>query len=491
MSEDKKKPGRKPLFGKNGKMGVYTVVITLLVLAGCVALNLIASAVPATYTQIDSSSNKLFTLSAATKTFVSSIDQDVTLYYICEGGREDAAMRTFLARYEALSSHISVKTVDPVKDPSFLEKIGVADADNYAVAVVSDKRTKTVNYNDMYYYYNDQAGKLSVDEYNQYASYYGAYMESYFGTFTEFFGGDAQITGAIEYVTAERIPVVYMLEGHSESEFTATLTDNVFTYSGVTYKKINIAMDDSGIPDDCDLLIVNVPSLDLSAGEAQKLASFFDAGGHVLLITGTGCDALANLMSFTQHCGLSAVPGTVSEGDTSKYYSRNPQFIYPEVNSEHTSTAGFSSSFSNYPVLVPYAHAIALTGAPGVTTTSLLSTSSKASISDSTETAEYSLCASAEKDGAKLVWIGSSQMLSDQFINGTNGGNLYCFYFMFRWLHNSFASGLPEIAQVDLTPPTLTVSESQANLWGSLFIFIVPGALLAGGLIFWLRRRRK
>ncbi len=475
---------------KTGKLGTYTVIVTLLVLAACIVLNLAVASVPATYTRFDTTSNKIYTLSAATRRFVGDLAQDVTLYYICEGGQEDEQLRTFIDRYEAESSHITIKTVDPVRDPSFLDSIGATDADNWSVAVCSDRRTKVVRYSDMYYYYNENYGQISAEEYSQMYSYYGSYLEAYYGTFTEYFGGDARITGAIEYVTAENVPAVYMLDGHGETEFAATLTENVFSYAGVTTEKINIALDGEEIPDDCDLLIINVPTMDLTASEAAKLSAFFDKGGNILLITSAGCDSFANLMSFTASLGMSASSGTVSEGDSSAHYSRQPQLIYPSVSAAHDATAGYASNFTQYKVLVPYAHAIEFNAVQGVSLSELLYTSTQATAGDGSGTSAYALAAAAEKGSGRLIWIGSSQMLTDTFINATAGANLYCFFFMFSWLHDAFTSGLPDIPQIDMTPPTLSVSEGQANAWGAVLIFIVPGAVLAGGLIYWLRRRR-
>ena len=478
---------KKEFFGKSGKMGTYTAVMAVIVLAVCVFVNLIVASLPSTVTKIDTSSNKMYTLSNATKKYIAGVDKDVTLYYVCQGGQEDAQLRTFLDRYSALSDHIKVRVADPIKDTEFAGKYNVTS--NYSVVAVCGERFKTVGNGDMYYYYNENAGKLSVEEYNYYAQMYGGYMESYFGAFTQYFGGDAMITGAIEYVTAEKVPTVYILEGHSEAELPETITREVFSLAGITYNSLNIALDDD-IPEDCDLLIINAPSTDITAAEAAKLTSFFDKGGKIYLATAPSCDGFANLMSFTSHCGMTAVPGTITENDASMKYSRNSQYLYPDVSGEHTAMTMFNSEFSGSgSPLVAFAHGIGATGAKDITVTPLLTTSEKAETTENQETRRYSVAAAAEGAG-KLVWIGSSQFLTDTFINGTNGANLYVFYSIFSWMEGAFKSGLPEISGVELTEAMLTVPESQANFWGILFIFIMPIACIGGGLFIWLRRRK-
>ncbi len=483
-----------PAFGKAGKMGTYTLIITVIVLAALIVINLIAAAIPSKYTAIDTSSNKMYSLSETSRDFVSEITEDVTLYYICQSGSEDSKMRTFLERYEDLSKHIKIKVVDPLEDSSFLSKYNADSISNYSVIAVSEKRYKSVDYGDMYYFYSANSGKIGYSEYQYYAQYYGDYMSYYFGEVTEYFDGDNQITGALEYVTAAKVPMVYLLEGHNEEELTDTVTANLFTYSGIQYDTINIALDDDSIPADADVIIINNPGNDFSAGEAEKLTAFIKDGGNVILITAVGCDSYTNLNAFTKTFGLAAKSGTVSEGDSSMYYSRAPQYIFADINSEHDATSGYvsySSSSSRMSVLVPYAHGIELVGANGVTTTALMTTSSKAYTTDSDEKSQYNLAAAAEAGDGKLVWIGSSQLLADNFVNGTNGGNFYLFFYMFNWMQGSFTSSLPEIAGVELSEAVLTVSETQANFWGVILIFIIPAAVIGGGLIYFIYRRRK
>ena len=129
--------------------------------------------------------------------------------------------------------------------------------------------------------------------------------------------------------------------------------------------------------------------------------------------------------------------------------------------------------------------------------TELLTTSSKGYLktADGTQTDPIALSiASAsenETTGARMVWLASPQMASDTFINATNGANLYCVINMLTWLCDSFRSSLPEISAVDISSPALTVSESSAGIWGFIFIFLIPIAVAAAGLIRWTQRRKK
>ena len=492
MSDISKKiKEKKEFFGKSGKMGTYTVVMALFLLAALVIVNLIVSALPNTFTQFDTSRNKIYTLSSSTKTFIAGLDEDVTLYFVCEGGSELATVRTFLDRYSAQSSRIKVKVADPVKEPKFLAEYNAESCSNYSVIAVSGERYKLVDYADMFYYYNDTVGQVDASTYEYYMNYYGDYFSYYYGDFVEYFNGDASITGAIEYVVAEKVPTVYTLSGHNEADFSSLITTNL-QYAGITFDSVNIAIGDDEIPDDCDVIIINVPANDITASEAEKLMEYFDNGGKIILFTQPGCDDFTNLNTFTAHCGLSAVSGTVTENDSGMYYPRYQQIMYPDVNSDHDATSDFALSYaSSYPALIGYAHGIELTGADGVTVTSLMDTSSKATTDEDDTARQYSLAAAAEKGDGKLIWIGSAYMLDDTFISASNYGNFYCFYIMFNWMQTAFETGLPDIEAIDLTEPTLTVSSGAANFCGSLLIFVIPLAVIVGGLAYWLVRRKK
>ena len=60
-----------------------------------------------------------------------------------------------------------------------------------------------------------------------------------------------------------------------------------------------------------------------------------------------------------------------------------------------------------------------------------------------------------------------------------------------NYLTGNFTSTLPEIPGIELSESLITTTATDANLWGSILIFIVPGAVLGGGIIYWIRRRRR
>ncbi len=475
---------------KSGKLGVYSVVITAILLAAIVFVNLLVNALPDGIKNVDTTSFGLYTLSETTEKYLGTLNEEITLNFICQGGTEDDVIRNFIDRYAGATPNIKVKVVDPIVSPNFLTEHNVDDAVNHSVVVSSERRSKLVSYDDMFYYYSSLLGKMT---YNQLQSYYQMGYSAYLTDVEEFFAGESGITGAIEYVTADSVPSIYILDGHGESALSANIT-GLFDSYGMMYKTLNIALGADAVPEDCSLIIINAPTLDLTASEKDKLLAYLNKGGNILMFSGVGADKLSNFAALSAAWGMSAGADTLYEGASDNYYQQ-PAYIIPDVNSEHDAV----SAISSYTLLAPSSHAILTSETTGITFSTLLSTSDKAYTKPSdekTDAQSYALAVSAEKelengDVAKFIWCGSSNMISDTFINATNGNNLYCFWFMANYLCDSFATALPEISATSLAGAVLTVNEFQANLWGNILILVLPIATLALGAVYIYKRKKR
>lgn len=473
---------------KSIKAGSYTVAVTVVLLAVLIVVNLIVNAIPSKYTKLDFSTSKMYTISETTEKYLSGLDEDITLWVLCPGGQENAQQMTFLSRYAELSSHLTLKTADPIADPDFISKYTSSSPSEYSVIVEGERRSKVVDYTDMYYYYSDDYGKISLSDYSYYC-YYGITADPYFD-------GDNQLSSAVEYVTAETLPTLYTLSGHGEQEMSDTLAYYV-DLSGFSTAELNIALDDAAIPDDCSCIFIYSPTLDLTDSELAKLKSYISDGGHIFMISGSTSAELPAFSELAAECGIGATMGTVYEGSAGSYYPSMPYYFYPTVNSDHSAVTLVSSS--GYSVLSGSSHAVSSleTIPDGFTVTDLLTTSSKGYLKSAdgsqSDKATISIASAAENEtsGARMIWLAAPQLPSDTFINATNGGNLYCMLNMLTWMCDSFISSLPEISAVDISSPTLTVSESSAAVWGSILIFLIPLAVTAVGLWRWNRRRKK
>ena len=85
--------------------------------------------------------------------------------------------------------------------------------------------------------------------------YYGQTKE------TEF-DGEGQLTSAVSYVTNDVQKNIYVTEGHGEAAL-GTLASDLLEKSGLTVNTVNL-LTGGGIPEDCELLLINAPVSDLA-----------------------------------------------------------------------------------------------------------------------------------------------------------------------------------------------------------------------------------
>lgn len=185
--------------------GSYSLLISLVVLAILVVVNVFVSALPTNLTKYDISSSKLYSITSNTKVVVNALEEDVTIYWIVQSGEEDQVIENLLGKYESLSEHISVVKRNPDVYPTFAQQYTDETVYNNSLVVECGDRSRYISYDDIYLQETD--------------------IYSY--TYTTSFDGEGAITSAIDYVISEELPQLYVLEGHGETELPATFLDQV------------------------------------------------------------------------------------------------------------------------------------------------------------------------------------------------------------------------------------------------------------------------
>ena len=69
--------------------GSYSLMMTAVVLALLVVVNILVSALPTNLTKYDISASKLYSITSNTKVVVNALQDDVTIYWIVQSGKED------------------------------------------------------------------------------------------------------------------------------------------------------------------------------------------------------------------------------------------------------------------------------------------------------------------------------------------------------------------------------------------------------------------
>ena len=104
---------------KSFKAGAYSTGMIVAAVAIVIVLNMVVEQLPGTWTSLDLTSSKLYSLTDQTKEYLKNMDEDVTIYVLVSEENEDTVLGQTLDLYEDLSEHITVQYVDPIQNPRF------------------------------------------------------------------------------------------------------------------------------------------------------------------------------------------------------------------------------------------------------------------------------------------------------------------------------------------------------------------------------------
>ncbi len=481
------------------KLGGYSLVVTAIVIAAVIILNLIANALPTRFTQIDLSGSDVYQISDESKALVEALDTDITIYYVSTlSGRNDT-INNFVSNYAAMSNHIKVVYIDPEENPTFVSDYDITEENSLVVA--SDLRTETINYSDIYEF----SEAVQNEYYSTYYYYYMMYQDESYAIENiysyDVFDADNEITSAIDYVTTDKLPTVYTLTGHGEADISDTIL-SMLDYSNILVESLNLIS--SEIPSEASMIIINVPTSDLTEAEKDALISYIDNGGKVMAVTSAvnySTESMPNLTAVSEHCGLTSHDGVVLENNTN-YYSQYKYFLVPRLQ-----TCSITESIdnpSNVTLVMSNAHSIeALEDYEGSMTVSpILVTSDSAYVVDYEEavrekadddhSGQFYLGAVSEDSstGGAFVWYSSSLIGDDMSYYYVNYNNLYIY--LYSITENCDKPATVSIASVTLaTPSSITFTETEIMFWSTMVQIIIPLAILVPGIVILVRRRRR
>ncbi len=457
------------------KGGSYSLVLTGIVLAILIAVNVLASVLPSTWTQWDISSAKLYSVTSNTKVVVNALEKDVTIYWVVQSDKEDDIIENLLAKYESLSEHIKVVKKNPDVYPTFAQQYTSETVLNNSLIVECGDSSRYISYEDIYLTEAD--------------------MASY--SYTTSFDGEGAITSAIDYVVSEDHPKLYMTEGHGEAEVSAVFAEQIEKQNieTVTFTLLN----SDTIPEDADVVLIHAPTSDISKEEKDMLAEYIKNGGKLMVMAGPVEDGgLTNLYSLLGDYGVEAEEGIVAEGDRNYYAFRQPYILLPDM-AEHEITNPLIEG--NYYAIMPIAQGLTVTDTTG-SVTQLLTTSETAY----SKAAGYAIETYEKEEGdvdgpfatavavdcgsgGQMVWFASSNFLDDMYNAYSSGANLDL-----GMNALSFMIGEREAVAIrskSLNYSYLTINESAASYLKVMMIGVFPLAFLGYGVYVIVSRRRR
>ena len=458
--------------GTATKGGSYSIALTAIVIAILVVVNILVSILPTTLTKYDISSTNLYSITSSTKVVVNALEKDVTIYWVVQSGKEDEVIENLLGKYEGLSSHISVVKKNPDVYPTFTSQYTSADVPNNSLIVECGSKNRYISYDDIY---------LTDVDYTTYSYVYS-------------FDGEGAITSAIDYVVADELPKVYMLEGHGEESLSSEFETQI--------DKENIELDtisllNTDIPSDASALLIYAPQSDISEEEATILKDYIEDGGKLLVIAGpTENGTLTNLYSILEDYGVVTADGIVVESDRNYYAFQQPYILLPEISSSDITDPLLEE---NYYAIVPIAQGLKVSG-DSVTTLLSTSSSSYSKVTGYAMTTydkedddvdgpfAVGVLVDTDNDG-QVIFFTSNYFLNEAYNAYSSGANL-------DLAMNALSSLIGEREAVSIRSKSLgynylTISESDASKLKMWMIGVIPVAFVLYGVMTVIDRRKK
>lgn len=459
----------------HSQKGSYSVAMTVIVLGIIFIFNLIISQLPQNIRQFDISDTNIYDISSKSKKLIKNLDDEVIFYVIAEKSSADDRIKTFINKYASLSGKIKVQWIDPVLHPSALTKYNTEE-NSIVISCKSTDRQTAVSFDD-----------ILVSG----SSYYST------STSASQFDGDGQFTSAVNYVTNSKEYKAYYTSGHGETALSSSVT-SLLEKSRISSAELNL-LTTSSIPKDCDLLILNGPTSNLTSDETNVLSKYLKNGGKVVTLLAYTDKKMTNLYNLLEDYGMKVSNGYIA--DTQQCYQGNYYYLIPNLSVSGDLASGISSNS----VLIINSKGMTQTDPvrDTITTTSFMTTSENGyAVTDKKQTqGTYVLGAYAtetvtiknengkkEKKESRWTVFGGNMLIDEQVTSSFSSlENLTLFT-------NAVTENLDDADNISISPKSLEVSYNtiaHPGIFSLLIIFVIPLAIVIGGFIVWFGRRRR
>lgn len=484
---DKNARGARRIFrSKNLKYGVNSAVITVIVIAIAVVLNLL---VGLTDIKFDLTPNKMYTIGDVTKELLDGLDNDVEIIGLFDelqpptsnsidlSASQDALNMVYLyGKYP----HIKLSFIDPDKNPGFMHQLDPEGSLSLAKGNYVVRRSAKIK-------------KITLPELFETQFDYQTYVQYIIGMKAE-----EVFSGAVKYVAAEDTPIVYFVEGHKEtgvdgfSSLCGYLLNNNYLV-----EPLNL-IGAGRVPADAGLLVFASPKIDLVPQEIDMLSDYFKENGGKAVFMFDYDEQAADLDNFNRvlgdFAGLAINNDKVRSDDDGVHLPGDPYTILFSSDRNAVFADQIQLLLNNCRSVTRLINA-----KEWITQTPLLATSEKSfsepvGVGPGGAKGPLDIAVAVENRGgmkeSKIVAIGNSTFITD------SGARMYGQYFqlntrmflnVLRWM-----LGDPDTLTIEsktYSTPRLTITGEQANFANLALIILLPLLIMGTGLAVYLRRR--
>lgn len=482
---------RSDKFKRGGMATLMSVVFVAIVVVVNILVGMLTDRFPSL--DVDLTAEKLNTLSDQALEVAGRVDTDTTIYLIGEEdsyrkdriyselGLQFSQVANLAERLSEANPKISMEFVDPDTNPAFISEYTEERLSTGKVLVKTDKRYKVLGPTDLF----------SVNSSN-----YSTYSKV-----------DSALAGALEVVNMDKVPVLSVLTGHGEILDSSSMSSFQEQMEAQNFQVQEVNFLTEEIPEDTQLLMIPTPTKDYTEEEIQRLREYLDNDTRqepiTLLVTCYPTQGeLPHLATFLEEWGVRVEQGVVVETDESRMALQNAAYAIVDPDGETltedygTLVSGFSS-----PITLLF-ESSGDVGVRALWTTSdsayVMSTEEDAQEKDpdtSTQVVATLSRTSRKVDGKNVernvIVFGSSLAFTDAFMKAPAYGDKNYVMDLMKYATGTDGSAvtvIPETVQTNILD--VSAPQSTVNFLGlGVFTIGIPVAILAAGLVIFLKRR--
>lgn len=334
----------------------------------------------------------------------------------------------------------------------------------------------------------------------------------------QMFPGETEVSAAFKRLLSAKLPKITFLNGNLERsvaktgdrEYKSLTSLKTFRFALINqgFDVDTLSLENSDIPSDVATLVIADPKTDFSAAALSKIRQYIDRGGNLLIAGEPGKERV--LQPILQSVGVTARKGIIVQkgGDLS------PDLVLTHLTS---TAAGFTKSVAksfkdSAVVSMPFATGLSYAATGGFDYKPLLVTDAKLSwlkmgklIKDSVAVAfsaadgdvpgsyptALALSRTLRGKEQRIVVTGDADFMSNSELGRYNvrTANFAFNTAIFSWLSNG---EFPiDASRPEAKDKRMKINSAAAKIWRIVFVWVVPGILLACGAILLIRRKRK
>ena len=493
---------RRALKERAFKRGWFSVFLVVLFIAAVIIVNIIAATlnekIPAL--TFDTTGTESFELTQDTLDYLANLKEDITIIVLGEekdfknGGEYYIQANTLFHEYERNSDHIKVEYVDMSTDPTFSSKYPNESLSYYGVIVQGENDYKYLTERDMF--------DVQID-YNTYNYYIAGSMV------------EEAVTSAILYdTTADKPKVTFVsdINGQDYDFFKRFLETN-----GFVTDEVSPAV--GSIPEDTSVLVLYDPTVDLNESFVDTISKFLNNDGklgkQLLYVAPSALKEFPNIDSLLEEWGVAVENAYALENDSNFTAPLgNNLYLFAAQYKDMTFTAGMKNSSLPFCVISGFTKPIKILDETNTNISSLMTLSDKSSVvypaesgdeaePEQVDTPNVNLGVISKKTSTEntneetgetsnkesdIIVLGCSLGLDESLLRSAVYGNSSYIISVLNSVTGRGDVGI-SIEAKSLESEELGITSAQINVLGTLFIVILPIAVIIAGFVIFMKRR--